>query len=339
LQFECKELVIGRGLRLTIPLALLTGWMMGSLSPAQEAPATPSPESPKSISVRLDEDCVTVTSDGELFASYVFSKYARPILYPLKGPGNLDMTRHFPMQEGVAGESTDHPHHQSLWFAHGDVNGFDFWSAKSKICTESVKLLTGEDGGRNGFVATNHWLGDSAGLLTENATFRFSDNGDQRLVDFDFVLTANTDVTFGDTKEGTFAVRTHPNLQLIREADDQPVGHAENSQGQVDGTIWGQPAKWVCYFGTIEDTAMGLALFDHPQNLRHPTTWHARDYGLVAANPFGLHDFLQQPKGSGNFTLREGEQLRLRYCVVLFQGSFDRTQVNEWYEAFANREK
>ena len=265
---------------------------------------------------------------------YDFTSYAKPILYPLKGPGGIEVTRNYPMKTGVPGEATDHEHHKSLWFAHGAVNGLDFWSEKARITATDVRLLRDETNNWPGFVANNLWLDRDKPILTEQATLRFADRGDVRFVDLDFVLTAETDVRFGDTKEGTFAIRTHPALQLKREDDSLPVGHAENSVGQTDGAIWGQQAEWVSYFGQIDGVDMGIAIFDHPENLRHPTTWHARDYGLVAANPFGLHDFLKQSAGSGDFDLPRGKQLRLHYRVAIYRGGFERKKISAWFDEF-----
>lgn len=304
---------------------------------AQEVSHSSSADPPKPISIQQGDGFVSALTEGQVFATYDYSTYARPILYPLRGPGHVDLTRHFPMREGVPGEAADHPHHKSVWFAHGDVNGLDFWSEKARIANQSLEILEGDASRGPGWIAVNHWLKGDDTLLTERATIRFVDRGDLRLIDFEFQLTANTDVTFGDTKEGTFAIRTHPNLQLRRDDPSLPVGHAENSAGQTDGAIWGQPAKWVCYYGQIGDAPMGLALFDHPGNLRHPTTWHARDYGLVGANPFGLHDFLKQPAGSGDFSLPAGQRTTFRYCIALFGGDFAREKIEQWYSDFAGR--
>jgi hypothetical protein len=293
----------------------------------------------REITIEKDEKTVRVLSDGELFAAYDFSTYARPILYPLTGPGNIEITRHYPMREGVPGEASDHPHHKSVWFAHGDVNGLDFWSEKARIQNEKVDVLSADSDGRPGIQALNRWLDGDQSILVEQTTIRFADHGELRFVDFEFRLTANKDVKFGDTKEGTFAMRTHPHLQLKRENSSLPVGHAANSAGQVDFDIWGKKAEWVCYFGQIDDQEMGIAILDHPANLRHPTTWHARDYGLVAANPFGLHDFLGEPVGSGNFLLAQGQALTMRYRIAIFRGRFDQELVTKWFDDFSASER
>ncbi len=288
------------------------------------------------IEIKMGDGVVSVTTRNEPFATYDFKHYAKPILYPLHGPGGVAVTRNYPMKAGVAGESLDHEHHKSVWFAHGDVNGLDFWSEKARIANHDVQLLNEEPNNWPGFVTKNSWLDGDTPILSEQATLRFANRGDVCFVDFEFLLTAQIDVRFGDTKEGTFAIRTHPNLQLKRDDASLLVGHAENSAGQTDGDIWGQCAKWVSYFGQIDGVDMGIAIFDHPENLRHPTTWHARDYGLVAANPFGLHDFLKKPANSGDFELPKGNQLKLRYRLAIYRGNFDREVIICYYDEFSD---
>jgi hypothetical protein len=291
----------------------------------------------RSVEVAVGERKATVTIGDKLFAEYDFASYARPILYPLLGPGQVSFVRHWPMRDDVPGEAHDHPHHKSLWFAHGDVNGVDFWSEKGSIRNQQIQPAETDGDAWPGLVAVNQWVGPDGPICREVATLRFAATDEARWVDCQYELSGETEIVFGDTKEGTFALRTHPGLNLTRAENGPPAGHAENSAGERDGAIWGRPARWVCYYGQIEEQDCGLAILDHPQNLRHPTTWHARDYGLVAANPFGLHDFLGQPRGSGEFRLPAGESLRLRYRVILFRGPFERQTIEDWFQEFGSR--
>jgi len=72
-------------------------------------------------------------------------------------------------------------------------------------------------------------------------------------------------------------------------------------------------------------------------NPRHPTTWHVRDYGLFAANPFGLHDFnpKQNPRGKGDLTVPEGETVTFRYRLFFHAGTPDEARIAEVWQAFA----
>lgn len=313
----------------------IVGWPAAQLL-AQHSADRLFPSTLHCLSVEVASGSVQIRTDGEWFAGYDFSSYAKPILYPLKGPGGVDVTRNFPMRAGVAGESTDHEHHKSVWLAHGNVNGLDFWSEQARIANVSVESLC-DAANWPGFVATNVWLDHDKTVITERATYRFCDLGDVRFVDCLFELRAETDVRFSDTKEGTFAIRTRPELQLAREDAALPVAHAENSAGQTDRNVWGQRAEWVSYFGQVDGSPIGVAIFDHPDNLRHPTTWHAREYGLVAANPFGLHDFLKEPPGSGDYELAHGQQLNLHYRLAIYRGEFQRERIAQWFHEFESQ--
>ena len=94
-----------------------------------------------------------------------------------------------------------------------------------------------------------------------------------------------------------------------------------NSEGKVgEDEIWGKRANWVDYSGEVDGESLGIAIFDNPANIKHPTYWHARDYGLFAVNPFGEHDFYHDPKRDGSVTIALGESLTLRYRVVIHHG-------------------
>ena len=128
-------------------------------------------------------------------------------------------------------------------------------------------------------------------------------------------------------------IRTHPALRVKGEV---ATGKALNSAGDKDKSIWGKNAKWVYYWGKIDGKEVGVGIFDHPTNPRHPTTWHARDYGLVAANPFGIHDFQKKPKGAGAMIIKDGESVTFRYAFVFIAGDPAKSKVAQVYENWAS---
>lgn len=296
----------------------------------------------------------TIKPRGELFAQFIFGETAefgvqpRPFVYPIIGPTGAAMTRNFPMREGVDNEATDHPHHTSLWFTHGNVNGIDFWTrgaGKGVIRATRVERsdrLSNNSAGPEAVDAVidiieshEEWIApDGVKLIDGVSTLTFSQDG-YRYIDchYSLVPAAGVEkVTFGDTKEGTMAIRTHPALRL---KGPVATGHCVNSEGHTDGACWGKRAKWVAYWGVIDGKTCGIAVFDHPTNLRHPTWWHARDYGLIAANPFGIHDFEKgQPRGAGDYTLEAGQTLSLRYRFVFFAGTAEEANIAGHYEAW-----
>ena len=284
-----------------------------------------------------DGSCITINVENELFCKFEYKKYAKPIIYPIQLKPSLPMTRNFPMQK-VAGEANDHPHHMSLWLGH-IISGTDFWLGTSgQIEFQKIESL---DSDSNRFAVLNHWnkKSDGATLVTERTVYHFGADTDSRWIYADITFEAKQDVVFDDTKEGLFAIRTHPDLRLSpdpKRGVKTVNGQATNDSGTTGKAIWGQPAKWVDYYGSIQGQAAGISLFDHPDNYKHPTTWHAREYGLIAANPFGLHYFAKAPKGAGAFPVKKGEKLNLKYAVRFYLGGFDKTKTENAFQDFAS---
>lgn len=278
------------------------------------------------VQVTQLDDRVKVEVGGSLFTEYHFKNVFNPYCYPMLGPGGAAMTRNWPLKN-VPGEEHDHPHHRSFWYSHGDVNGVNFWSEETnsgKIVHQAfLKLESGPQSGV--IVTTNNWIGTNGQLVcSDTRTMRiYSSSGADRMFDFDVTIYAPADkpVVFADTKEGTMAMRLAETMRLKQPGNKPGHGHIVMSSGTRDMAAWGTNAKWVEYYGPVDGKTVGVAIFDHPANPRHPTTWHARDYGLVAANPFGLHDFQKKPKGAGDMTVPAGKTVTFRYRFYLHEGN------------------
>ena len=284
---------------------------------------------------RVDGDLVHVTCDGAPFATVVTAAEPRPFVFPLVGPEGIARTRSHPMAK-VAGEATDHPHHVSLWFAHGDANGFDFWQGQThrerQVRRGPVRMDVVD--GRVRVVCDYDWLADDATLVArETRELQFGNEAGPRTVDATLTLRPGAaPLVLGDTKEGSFALRLRPELCVTGNGASAVL---VNSEGQRDGAVWGRRARWIDTLGTVDGQAVGLAMFDHPANHAHPTWWHARTYGLLAANPFGVHDFEKRPKGTGTLTVPVGGALCLRYRVLLHGAGWDTERLDAAWRAFA----
>ena len=314
-----------------VPLLLALVSAPGPRSQAAEDEAQSLP-----VALELDQERVRVRVDGQVFTDFVWSDTRRPYLYPLLGPGEVPMTRAWP-QEEREGEARDHPHHTSFWFAHGNVNGIDFWHPQSDhggVVEFTGRLKELLKRGKRMRLRHEYKWKDKQGneLLHERRTTLLGAEDDLRWVDMKFELTALQDeVRFGDTKEGTFALRMHPNLRL---RGDVANGKAVNEGGVTGKAVWGKRAAWVHYQGEVDGAPVGVAIFEHDGNFRHPTWWHARDYGLVAANPFGVHDFERKPAGTGDHVLERGQTLVLQYRVWIHSGHKTPEEVAAAYEAY-----
>lgn len=276
------------------------------------------------VSFHLEGKVLTITRESETVVVYR-GDLRLPCIYPLHGPTGTNVTRHFPMKKGVSGEQRDHPHHLSFWMAHGAVDGADFWHGKgNRIETTALSNLKSqsEDGvDQVSFTAELAWRVGERLVLTEERTYLFQFSPDKFTIDVQCALHAGEDaVLFGDTKEGMFAIRVTPTLRLKGEV---AKGRILDSEGRANGDCWGQRSQWVAFTGPDAlGNALTITLMDHPTNLRHPTWWHARDYGLLAANPFGQHDFegKRDLPQLGDYTLAAGKTLTQTYRLLLSAG-------------------
>lgn len=290
------------------------------------------------LSTKLDGQ-VRVEINGELFTNYVYRGQNKPILYPIVGPHGLHLTRNYPMKT-VAGEANDHRHHRSLWFTHDSVNGVGFWhEGKDAGKTVHVEFLELASGGRGVIKTLNKWVSPQGEVVcTDTRTITIQSLHGSRAIDYDITIHASEGkVTFGDTKEGTMGIRTHPNLRLKndkRRGVTTANGQSLNSEGIRNGEMWGKRAKWVDYWGKIEGHTVGIAIFDHSGNPRHPTWWHARDYGLVAANAFGVHNFEKKPAGTGDMVIEAGDSVTFRYRFLFHEGDADTAKIAERYAEY-----
>lgn len=342
------------------PKSLLGSLLLISLIAVSCRTTQPSTNAnPLGVRIFQTNEVLRVELNGRLFTEYHYQNVPRPFCYPLIGPGGVGMTRNFPMQK-VEGEETDHPHHRSLWFAHDPVNGVDFWTEgprKGRIVHRGFVDIS--SGVSTGLIKTrNDWVApDGKVILTDEQTLRFYPSPDNTtvLMDFDVTLKASHgDVIFGDSKEGTFALRIAESMRALhpikrgerpRAGDGQIVlstGVRDDGASAVaaksarkNTNTWGKRAAWCDYFGPVNGKLVGIAIMDHPSNPRHPTWWMVRDYGLFAANPFGQSAYENlSDKHAGDFKISNGQSVTFRYRVVLHEGDEKNGRIAERYEEF-----
>ena len=278
-------------------------------------------------------DRVRIEIGGKLFSEYIFKGAHRPYLYPILAVDGTELNRDYPMKT-PPGEDHDHVHHRSLWFAHSLVDGVDFWNEgsaggdvpKGSILHDStVQVASGQVGLIH---TTNKWISDAGRLIcTDDSVIRIRGTAEGRFLDYEVTLHAlpHEPLLIGDSKDGTIAMRLAQWMTLPHKylKDALPGnGHILTSMGDRDGEAWGKHGDWCDYYAPHNGTVYGVAIFDSPGNLRHPTWWMARDYGLFGANPFGKHDYdhLKNDPHAGDYTVPPGGSLTLRYRFYFHQG-------------------
>jgi hypothetical protein len=306
---------------------------------------------------------VDVFVDGQPFTSYVWPASLKvPVLYPLRTSQGTLVTRGFPL-DPRPGERVDHPHHAGFWLNYGNVNGVDFWNNSSTLTAEQqskmgtvvhqriTRAVGGKDRGE--LSVESEWvMPDGKPILREVTTFVFRGGANRRTVDRVTTLTAlDQRVLLKDDKEGMLGLRVRRELEqpstealLFTDASGRPTtvkvldnagvsGLYHSSEGKTGDAVWGTRGRWVMLSGKVNQEAIALAILDHPKNTGYPTYWHARGYGLFAANPLGQAVF-SNGKEKLDFALEPKQAVTFRYRLLILDGPTTSEQVEKQYGKF-----
>lgn len=311
---------------------------------------------------------VDVLVDGQPFTSYIWpDTLMKPVLFPLRTASGTLITRGWPM-EPRAGERTDHPHHVGLWFNYENVNGVDFWNnstaqpaaQQAKMGRiEQRKIVKTSSGKNKGElkVASDWIMPNHQPILHETTDFIFRTAPGARIVDRIATLTAlDKPVVFKDAKDGMLGLRVRRELEqpetdavTYTDASGRPTtvkamstngvtGLYRTSEGKTGDAAWGTRGRWTTLTGKVNDEDITLVLLDHPKNAGFPTYWHARGYGLFAANPLGQAMF-SNGKEKLNFTIAPKHSATFRYRLVILDGKATPEQVEALYKQFVKEVK
>ena len=337
--------------------SLLLGSLMlaGSLHVAMAAD--------NAVKVAVDESHqrVDVTIDGKPFTAYVWpSTLKKPVLFPLVAADGVTVTRGYPLAPRET-ERVDHPHHAGLWFNYGNANGFDFWNNSDAIKPEQrpkmgtihhEKIVSSKSGAKGELVVDSVWeTGAGQKIFNQRTKYVFSQNGDARTIDMTVTLTALDKVVFHDDKEGVLGIRVAHFLESATEkggtfadASGRPtpvegstVGATvvyRTSEGVTGDAVWATRGKWCELTGkTADGKTETIAIFDHMGNPNYPTYWHARGYGLFAANPLGQKIFdAKQPQL--DYTLEKGANTTFHYRITISSHDVSVDEMNKASAAF-----
>ncbi len=283
-----------------------------------------------------DSSTVNILVDDKLFTTYHYGRqWVRPFLHPLLGPGGIPMTRTWPISGEVPGETNDHPHHKSLWVAHGECGRVDNWSEEpGHGFQRHIKFNTLVSGPVFGkMTARIDWCHPSGRKqFEERRTIRsYALPRGIRLMDVEVAFRMSEGpVVFRDTKEGGLL-----SVRVATAMDGDKGGRIENAYGGVsEKETWGKKSPWCDYSGVVEGKQVGIAVFDHEDNPRYPTEWHVRDYGLMTANCFARSYYAPEKKERGDMAFRKGQRTTWCYRVYLHAGDARRGKVAERFRDF-----
>ncbi|WP_413666925.1 PmoA family protein [Mucilaginibacter sp. Mucisp86] len=297
--------------------------------------------------VKSAENKIDILIGGKPFTTFLFpDTLEKPVLYPLRSANGALVTRGFPLAPRP-GDPTDHPHHIGLWFNFENLNGLDFWNNSYAIPAakksgygwiRTDKILEMKDGKKGVLAYHANWTDQQKQVILEEQTrFEFSGNAQERIIDRVTTLTADKDALFKDAKDGMLGLRLAHELQIPDPADQKFTDDKGNvtivkggtdkvangtyltSEGKTGNDAWSTRGVWCKVYGKIGADSVSVAIIDHPQNPNYPTFWHARGYGLFAANPLGEKIFTNG-KSEKNLMLKKGESVTFRYRIIIHNG-------------------
>jgi len=324
----------------------------------------------KSEPVRLikssTENKVDVFIGGKLFTSFLYpDSLEKPVLFPIHAANGTIVTRGFPL-DPRPGEPNDHPHHIGLWFNFENVNGLDFWNNSYAIpqnkknlygWIRTDRILETKNGNTGKLAYHANWINQQKQVLLEETTrFEFSGDQSQRIIDRFTTLKADTAIVFNDAKDGMLGLRLAHELQMPTDQDQQFTDNKGNvttvkggtdhiangnyltSAGKTGNDAWSTRGVWCKVFAKMGADSVSIAIIDHPENPNYPTFWHARGYGLFAANPLGEKVFTNG-KSAKNLSLKKGESVTFRYRIVITSGrqTISPTELNKMAADFAGK--
>jgi hypothetical protein len=320
------------------------------------------------VEVKLEkvknENRVNIFAGSSLFTSFLYpDSLEKPVLFPIYDAGSIPVTRGFPLAPRP-GEPGDHPHQLGCWFTYENVNGLDFWNNSYAIPIEKKSLygwiktdrILEISSGRTGILRYHaNWVNQKDQVLLEEETrYEFSGEGQERQIIRITELKADTAILFADAKDGLLGLRLAHELQIpnatdqsftdnkgnrtLVKSDTLTNGNYLTSEGKQGGSVWSTRAAWCKVYGKIGTDSVSITIFDHKNNPGYPTYWHARGYGLFAANPLGEKIFTHG-KSSLNLKLTKGATIRFRFCILIQNGksTLSAKYLNQIARNFNNR--
>lgn len=307
------------------------------------------------VDVKQSDGTIDIAVNGKPFTTLVAKKdkLAKPYLYPILAPCGVPVTRDWPMKTGSANETKDHVHQKSAWFCHGDVipegitlkvkssdkrvHGVDFWAESAGYGTiETASMNATRDGSTAVITLQLNWMApEKLRVLRETRIYRIHAVEGGRMIEMTSQLFADEfGVILGDTKEGSFGIRVSDTLRMTNKAGDGMLTNSAGKSGMKD--VWGYVADWCDYSGTIDGKSVGVAVFAHRKNPQ-PSYWHARDYGLLAANPFGRKEsgFPGAKEAGAPFKIAKGSSATFRFAIFAHDGNAKSGRVAEAYQVYS----
>lgn len=264
-------------------------------------------------------DKIEFRVNGNLFTSYILSEFEKyPFFFPVNGPSNASVT---------SMRNANYPHHSSLFFGCDKVNGGNYWQEgleRGQIISLRADIL---ETGNGKAVVENECIwkrpGADAPIKDKRKITVSVPSSEKFQIDFDIVMEMLMDVTIDKTNHSLFSGRMDPDLAVV---NGGTMVNAEEETGEK-GTF-GKRSAWMDCSGKRMGKTEGMAILQHPSNEWFPAPWFTRDYGFFSPTP------MYWPENEKNITLKKGEQIELRYRVIVHSGNQKEAKIAEEFEKY-----
>ncbi|HEU4324290.1 MAG TPA: PmoA family protein [Roseiflexaceae bacterium] len=259
--------------------------------------------------------------------TYVYSGKPKPFFHPVCTPAGHCLTLF---------EPHDHFWHRGLWFTIKFINGENFWEEYGDFGSQRTLLPPAIAHGPDGRITLESLLdwvrpGREEAVFRERRQIAFQPlGGDAYALDFATALLAQADLALDRTPFTTWGGYGGLTFRGSRNWQETKLLF---SDGSTSDRPIGKPALWCDLAGKLDGgqgQAGGVAIFDHPDNLRHPSPW----YGSTGPGHYFNAAFLfHEPLG-----LAAGEELRFRYRVLVHDGVWDVERLQAAYDSYCAAE-
>lgn len=265
-------------------------------------------------------DKIEFRVDGNLFTSYILSEFEKyPFFFPVNGPSNASVT---------SMRNANYPHHSSLFFGCDRVNEGNYWQEgleRGQIISLRADIL--ETGGDKAVIENECiWRrpGADAPIKDKRKITVSIPSKDKYIIDFDVIMEMLMDVNIEKTNHSLFSGRMDPDLAVIN------GGTMINAEGETaEKGTFGKRSAWIDFYGARQGKTEGMAIIQHPSNKWFPTPWFTRDYGFFSPTP------MYWPENDKNTTLKKGEQIKLRYRVIVHSGNHTEAGIAGEFEKYS----
>jgi len=258
---------------------------------------------------------------------YVYGGKAKPFFHPLCTPAGHVLSMF---------EPHDHPWHRGLWFTIKYINGENFWEENDEPRGTQHTILpptvTPTVEGKLSVFSRQQWLRPHGGgiVFEEQRQFDYLSLGESAYaLDFLFILTPTQPLKLDRTVYTTWG--GYGGL-TFRGNRNWPQTRLLFSDGSTSDRPTGIFADWADLSGKIDggpNQTAGLAIFDHPSNIRHPTPWYGgTGPGHYINAAFLFHEPLELPAH---------QPLTLRYRVLVHDGIWEKDQLAAAYQAYVKQ--